>query len=898
MSRRADSLRLRLRALFRRSRVESEMNDELAFHLEHEIEKHMAAGMSREAARLAAMRAFGGVEQMKEATRDARGLFWLESLLQDVRFAVRGLRRNPGFAAAAVFTLALGIGANTAIFGLLDSVLFRPLPVRDPERLYRIMTTDPATDRGISYDSISYPLYREVRARVRNFEAVGAHGTGFPVHLAFGTNANERVQSAMVSGNFFDLLGVVPAAGRLIVDSDDQPGAPVVMVLSDALWARRFGRDASVIGRAVTMNGTPATIVGVTPAGFGGMNLTDPADVYVAISQINRVDPALAVMVRGGDILENRGLAFLELTGRLRGDATIAQANSELDSMAQGSEYLHQPDRPKTRRFATRPELDAVVDPDGDGRTRQLAWLLFGTVCLVLLLACADVGGLLSVRAERRQHELAVRLALGSSRRRIARQLLVESLVLAAIALGLSLAFAVWMASLLSALTPQDFPLPLRTSASILTSRVFVFSALIAMASAVLFSVLPAWRAGRNQPVDALKSDSRAGGARLSPATRLFVGFEIAACVVLLVGSGLLIHSLRKMTAVHPGFEIAGRVGGAIDIGRQGYTRERGRQFYRDAFARLQSTPGIQSAALTSRLPMSRGNMMTTIEPEGHVRNEEFVAELIAVSPGFFRTLGIPLVAGRDVTLQDNDGAPEVVIISESLARRYWPGQDPLGKRIMNFGEKGGVVVGVARDIRTAALRREPFDAVYVSMGQMYRGSMGIVVQVQDPTSSQIISKTIAQMDATLPVHNERALAANLADSLGRERIVAVLLGAFGILALVLATAGVYSLASMAAQLRTREFGIRVALGATRADILRLVMRQTVGLVLAGLLVGIGVSLYAVRAVKSMLYDVGVADPITMAAVAILLLAAGLMAGYLPGRRATRVDPMVALRYE
>jgi putative ABC transport system permease protein len=306
----------------------------------------------------------------------------------------------------------------------------------------------------------------------------------------------------------------------------------------------------------------------------------------------------------------------------------------------------------------------------------------------------------------------------------------------------------------------------------------------------------------------------------------------------------------------------------------------------------------VRAAALSSRMPMTRGNMVTTIMPEGHPRNEDFVAELIAVSPGFFRTLGIPLIAGRDLSLQDVDGSGEVVVISESLARRYWPGQDPLGKRIMNFGEKGGLVVGVAGDIRTSALRRQPMDAVYVSMGQMYRGNMGIVAQLQEGAPPNAISRIIAQLDATLPVHNERALAANLADSLGKERIVAVLLTAFGILALILATAGVYSLASMAAQLRTREFGIRVALGATRADILRLVMRQTALLVLIGLLVGIGVSLYAVRALQAMLFEVGAADPLTLGAVACLLLAAGLAAGYLPGRRATRVDPMIALRYE
>jgi putative ABC transport system permease protein len=314
--------------------------------------------------------------------------------------------------------------------------------------------------------------------------------------------------------------------------------------------------------------------------------------------------------------------------------------------------------------------------------------------------------------------------------------------------------------------------------------------------------------------------------------------------------------------------------------------------------ARLEASPGVRAAALSSRMPMTRGNMVTTIMPEGHPRNEDFVAELIVVSPGFFRTLDIPLIAGRDLSLQDVDGSGEVVVISESLARRYWPGQDPLGKRIMNFGEKGGLVVGVAGDIRTSALRRLPMDAVYVSMGQMYRGNMGIVAQVQEGTPPNILTRIIAQLDATLPVHNERALAANLADSLGKERIVAVLLTAFGILALILATAGVYSLASMAAQLRTREFGIRVALGATRADILRLVMRQTALLVLVGLLVGIGVSLYAVRALQAMLFEVGAADPLTLGAVASLLLAAGLAAGYLPGRRATRVDPMIALRYE
>ena len=816
--------------------------------------------------------------------------------LQDVRFAVRGLRKSPGFAGLAILTLGLGIGANVAIFSAVDAVLFRPLAVRDQASLVRIYATD---DKGQDLYNHSYPVFTDYRDGAAAFAGMAAFDDAEAFHLSTGGKP-ERVTGALVSGNFFELLGARPERGRLLSAADDATtDASPVAVVSHRLWAGRFGSDPRAIGSTVRLNGHPYTIVGVAPADFTGVDLESLPDVWVPIAMVAKALPEFA----DDKVLAGRNLAWLDVVARLKPGVSPAAAQAELDRIAK----LRATGQPKDRQDPTAkilPAGDFAVGPGFRDEARRLSWLLVGMAGLVLLIACADAAGLLLLRSERRRREIGLRLALGASRRQIARQLLVESLLLALLAAGAGLVMAVWGADLLAALVPPEFTLPMGAATSVLDRRALGFAAAAAFACALLSGLAPALRAGRVDVLSSIKgSEAPAGRARFTLRDALVVG-QIALTAVLLVGAGLTAHTLSREAAVDPGFDPAGRLEASLDLARQAYDRARGTAFFEALLARVREIPGVRSAALGRTTPVQSSGMRTTIESDGYspAKDEVPAADLNVVTPGYFDALGGRLLAGRDFDARDTATSAPVAIVSESMARKFWPGANAVGRRIMNLGPPGvgGEVIGVVRDVRFRSLRRAPDPTVFVPLAQFYMPRMTILLDAKtDPAAlARPLAAAVAGLDAGLPLFHVRTLPEKLSLSLGQSRLIAILVGAFGLLALLLSATGLYGVVSYATQARTREFGIRMALGARKGHVRKLVLRRGARLAMLGLGAGLLAAAAASRLAEQLLFGVSPLDPLSYAAAGIVLAAAVLAASTVPAERAARVAPMTALRTE
>src|SRR5262245_32824241 len=876
-----------IRRLIHRRRADRELDEEIRAHLEMEVELNVADGMSPEEARLAARRSFGSVALSKEDSRAMWGLGSLEIIWQDLRYGVRMLLKNPGFTTIAVLTLALGIGANTAIFTLLDKVLIRTLPVERPDQLVTFVE-----DASGAPAIFSYPLYADLRDRNDVLSGVVAFEQR-PFSMSDG-NATERVIGQIVSGNYFAVLGVRPALGRFFLPEEDRtPNTHPVIVISHGLWRRSFGADPAVIGKTLSLNAYRYTVVGVAPSEFTGTTRGTASDVYVPIMMQARVG------ARRDGMLNNRNAGWLQLIGRLKPNFTRQQAQASLSTPVDDA----------ARTFSDK-NTDNIGDPtkvflmDGSrgytDRVKDLSLplkLLMGVVGFVLLIACANVANLLLARASKRRKEIAVRLAIGAGRRRIVRQLLTESAILSTLGGGAGLLVAYWFTGLLLRFQQQTNYVP-RALDGGLDERALGFTLGLSLMTGIVFGLAPALVASKPDFGVALKEETPGLGsvARRLSLRNLLVVAQVALSLVVLIGAGLCVKSLRALQAIDPGFEPAKVVTASFDLGQNGYDEARGRQFIAQLSERVAALPGVEAVSFAYIVAFSDIPWVGPLIIEG---SRPQPVNTNAISPNYFRTLGASLAQGREFTAQDTAGAPLVVIVNEAAARRYWPGQEVVGKRIVR-GRQFAEVVGVVRNSKEKGLTADSRPALYLPLLQYYSPELTLHVRTATPSQTLLaaVRREARLLDPTLPVYNLQTLAQQKDGSLYTERLAAALLTLFGLLALSLAAVGIYGVLSYSVTERTREMGIRLALGARPRDLIQLVVGQGLTLTLIGLVIGVGAAFALTRLIARLLYGVSATDPLTFVVIPLLLTVVALLACWIPARRATRVDPLAALRYE
>lgn len=817
----------------------------------------------------------------------------MQTLWKDLRYGARMLFKHRGFTAVALVSLALGIGLNTAIFSLVNAVLFRPLPgIEAPAQLVWFRAP------------LSYPDFEEFRDQSDVFAGITASGGTTSFGLG-GGDRPELISGEFVTASYFDVLGVRAATGRTFLPAEDhEPGAHTVAVISHGLWQRRFNSDSDIIGRTMPLNGLTFTIVGVTPPGFAGKELGKPVEVWVPISMHPTLNPALdGEETRRADSLTSRGFHWLQVVARLREGVSREQAEAELRTIAaRQSEGFDAGRRAEHLRSVELVAVSGGLDPRDRLEALPLAGALMGLVALVLGVACANVAGLLLARAALRQKEVAVRQALGASRRRLVRQLLTESVLLSLVGGAAGLLLAVWVVELLARLTSAT---PLGQVDLNPDARVLAFTFVVSVLTGVLFGLAPALQSSRPDLVLALKGEGVIGGRgyRRSRLRDAFVVAQVTLCVVLLVGAGLCARSLRNAQHVDPGFEARNGLTLPVDLGLLRYEKERGQEFYRELVARVEALPGVERASLMRFVPLGLSFAQREVYTQGAPAEGGAVrVGFNVVGAGYFQTMGIPILRGREFGPDERENAPRAVIINETLARKLWPDAEPIGQRLSLEGARGPFVevVGVARDTKYATLGERARPFVYEPLGESYQPQMTLVVRTAGEPGRLVepVREAARALDPNLPVADIKTLDEQVSLSLFPARFAAALLGSFGLLALVLAAVGVYGIVSYAVSTRTHEIGVRLALGARRADVLRVVVGEGMTVVSVGLLFGLAVSLAAARLAGGLLYGVSPTDPATFAGITLLLAAVGLLASLLPARRAMRVEPMEALRYE
>ena len=886
------------RALFDRARWRAEMDAELGHHLELDAMQRRHAGASDADAARAARHALGDPRRVRERIVDDSGASALDALRQDLRFAARTLRRAPGFTAVAVLTLAVGIGANTAIFSAVNAMLLRPLPFAAPEELMAVGTTAPALgDRPARTGGLwSYPKFALLRDAQTVFADL-APWTGGQWTLRGGEA--ERVDGEMVGARYLTTLGVRPALGRnFLAEEDRHAGGPRVALISDALWSRRFGADPGVLGRALDVNGQPFTIVGVLPRGFRG--LTGKADIL------------LPVMSQPAEEIDQAWMHSYQVVARRRPGVSPERAQEIVRQLGARVDAAYPDPSVKGWRWSAdaRPLDGTRVDP----AVRRALYVLLGAVGLVLLIACANVASLLLVRATARQREIAMRLALGAGRGRLVRQLVPESVLLSALGGAAGVVLASWGVRLLSridatnALRARRFDgLGAVTFDSIrLDLPALAFAAGLVVLTGLLFGLAPALQSTRPSLAGSLKADgARSGaGARGAVGRSALAAAEVALALVLLAGSGLMLRSLGKLLDVRVGVDasrvLTMRLGSPTNAPRDSLPG-----FYDRLLERLAAVPGVTGVAMTGCPPLNGGCNGTSIflrdrPAPGPGKDPDVGVHWI--SPAWPTVMRVPLLRGRLFTDADRSGARKVVLVNETAARRFWPNADPIGRGVGvgqgGFHDDTAIVVGVVADVRYETADAPPRPDVYLSYYQSPNGRVLLSLRTAgEPTAvAAAARRAVAELAPDVPVYDVRTMEARIGDALAFARLSALLLAAFAAAALTLATIGVYGVVSFAAAERAREMGIRVALGATRGDVARLVLRHGLGIALAGGVIGVGGALAATRVLRSLLYDVAPSDPATYAAVVALLLATVLVAGWTPARRAAGVAPTQALR--
>ena len=832
----------------------------------------------------------------------------METLLKDLKFGIRSLLKRPGFTAIAVLTLALGIGANTAIFSVVNATLMRPLPVVDPDRLVYVFN-------GPAGSVFSYPDYAALRDQNNVLDGLLAFG-GITASL----NSNDQtdlVSGAIVTGNFFELIGLRAQMGRVITSEDDKvPGAHPVAVISQGLWQRRFAADPNIVGRQLLLNGNNFTVIGVLASGFDGLQLGPVRDVYVPMMMQHTMRPPRAGYSgeRNPDLLQVRGNRWLFCVGRLKPGVTPEQAQASLAIIAKQLEEANPVNQGRGVSVSAFSEGD---NPSNRQQLSTVAQLLMAVVGIVLLIACANVANLLLARSSARTKEIAVRLAIGATRWRIVGQLLTEGVLLATLGGAAGLLLAWWATRSLSATPPPQGALPLTPQFSI-DLRVLLFTFGLSVLAGIVFGLAPALRASRPALVPALKDDAAAffERTRVFSLRNLLVVTQVALSVVLLIAAGLFLRSLRQAQMIDPGFDADKVVTLPLNINLLRYTSTQGREFYKQVVERVEAVPGVVSASVARIAAVSGNASVRSLLIEGRTGSgNQFRSEgagaasgdsesvsANVVGPRYFQTMGIGLMQGRDFNAQDDPDHPLVVIVNEAFVRKHFPSEDPVGRRLSLAGPEGPYreIVGVVRTSKYYSLGEAPTPVTYLPLAQNHETGMVLHVRtaVDPSTIAGAIRNETQALEKNLPLGNPERMSDRVANSLYAARMGAFLLAVFGGLALLLASIGLYGVMSFAVSRRTRELGIRVALGARPGDVFRLVLRQGMTLVVAGLVLGVVAAWGVTRLLASFLYGVSTTDVVTFVAIPVLLTLVALLACYLPARRATKVEPLIALRYE
>lgn len=891
-------LRLRLRSLFKKNAVESGLSDELRFHFDEQVQKLTALGVPLAEARRRARLSLGTTDQIHEEFRDASGVRFLESLMQDIRFACRMLRKSPGFTAVAILTLALGIGASTAVFSLVDAVLLKPLPFPHAEKIvfpWRL------PKKGLNLGFDTYPWGRRdflfFSQQAKTFEALGAFLSD-SFNLT-GSGEPERLNGLRVSAGFFPSLGVSPALGRTFTDQEDRPGNEHEVILGNALWRQRFASHPSVLGRAIDLNGVPYTVIGVMPPGFVFPRANEMPDVFTFAPETQLWVP-LALDRRSSPIpYESDELAIV---GRVKPGGTIAQAQAEMDILGK---------RLESGRRNGEGWFNSIVTPltrQAAGDTRQPLLLILAAVGVVLLIACSNVASLLLTRSLNRKREFTVRAALGAGAARLLRQLLTESIVLAAVGGVVGIVLAEFVVYFVKSFGPSSIP---RLGEAGLDVRVLLFAFGVICFTGVLFGFAPALSVTRENLVESLNDGGRRASSNLSTqkTRNSFLVSQIALALVLVVAAGLLTRTLYHLLRVNPGFRAEHSLTFELSLPAAKYSDQSHIvSFYQEALRKLRAIPGVQAAGVTELVPLDGATESTAIRFSNNAQitlsNLAF-ANYTMVSPGYFAAVGTPILNGRPFLESDSVNSLPVAIISNAMADKYWPGQNPVGKQVAPAGAAFplATVVGVAADVKRLSIRESPPPEMYVPYTQKVWPSlltMDVVLRTtQDPASITASARdAVHSIDPDLPIANVRTLASIVSNSMTEPLFSALLLAAFGGLALLLATIGMYGVISYSVAQRTEEIGIRMVLGARPRSVFGMVLSQGTRLAVLGIAMGVVAALAVTRVMNSFLYGIGATDPLTFAVVSLLLLAVALLACYIPARRAMKVHPMVALRHE
>ncbi len=866
-----------------RGRKQSDLDDEINSHIQMAEQERMDWGDTPQQAGQRARKQFGNVELVKEVARDAWGWITVEQFVQDARYGLRTLWKSPGFAVVAILTLALGIGANTAIFSVVNGVLLRPLPYAQPDQLVRISTNwTNGTDGGVSG-----PEYLDYRAQAKSFQDVAMHGSMFArMNISFGEGDPEQVAFSRVTHNFFGLLGVHAMLGRTFLFEEDVQGNNRVLVLSHGLWKRRFGGDTGVIGRNVDVQGISHRIVGVMPEGFNFP--TKETEIWRPMG------------ARFAEL--SRDARNLRCVARLKPGVSVEQAQAELDSIARGLQSEYPVNYPAASGFA--PHIYSLLDYQV-GRARTPLLVLLGAVGFVLLIACANVANLVLARANSRQRELAIRAALGAGQGRLLRQALSESVLLALLGGGLAVLLASFGLQALLAFSPGNIP---RLSEATLSGAVLAFTLAISLLTGVLVGSAAALRVSKQNVNSALKAGGRGSSGGGQGIRNALVVSEVALAAMLLIGAGLLIRGFWKLQQVDPGFRPAGVLAGGVALLHvQYYDEARQVQFFEQLLAKLESQPNVESVGAIANEPFSGwlDDQSFIIEGRelaapGLYPNEE----VRIVTANYFRTIGIPVIAGREFERMDQAKSLPVAVISDSLARKYWPGESAIGKRLkLGTPESEGpwtTIVGIVGDVRHYGLNNQILPILYFPMPQVPTEGMTVMLRVKgDPAAlTSAFRRAVREQDASLPIQHLRTMDAAIADSLAQPRFSFRMMWLFALLALALAAVGIYGVLAYSVSRRTNEIGIRIALGATRWKVMGMILDSGLRLIFSGLALGVLGGVAVSRVLSTLLFGLSPFDPVAYATVAAFLTAVGILAVCAPARRAMKVDPLVALRHE